>query len=440
MQSLAAYSFDAVVEDPEARIARIDALVADWLAHKGAEDPLAAEGEFESLTGDGTGHFFRDRFESSVGVATKIELVETAHTGATFSTTIQVASQQTKVTLYATLNASPGLSRVAPVRISPLCPWVVRQLVERFDDWKFGGQELPVGRSFDATSETGVAMLCSAIRSTGRRLPLIVVSTDADEQVWHEVHSRAANQLIALADVAFVNEESSWHLTDKLGPRDSCFLGAIRLYWPALRRDGGYESITWLPARLAAYGGDDAGMNRFLSVLRRVVMSTAALTMPEPTIIREIQNATARERLLAMEGAAREEQLSSIIEENANLSKQLEDAQKTIADLKWKLAYASRDEPAAEAATEAEGDAEVIEHRPPPETGEIRYYKKIGSGGGVDTVVASKACQHKSSNWKPAFKGDQAEKGIAKFEGRDDWKSIAHCSTCTGGGRWRVTW
>jgi hypothetical protein len=72
--------------------------------------------------------------------------------------------------------------------------------------------------------------------------------------------------------------------------------------------------------------------------------------------------------------------------------------------------------------------------------GETRYYKKIGSGGGVDALVKTKQCNHKSSDWTSAFKGDQAEKGLLKLEGRNDWKSIAHCSACTGGGRWRVNW
>lgn len=443
MQSLAAYSFEAKVPDTELRLKQIDSLIDTWLStNKGADDPRATNGTFESLSGDGTGAFERKRFAAKVGVATEIELIETAHTGATFTTTIQVACTGGTVSVFVSLGATPGSSLVAPIKLYPRCPAVVRAIIERFSDWQFAGQPLPFGQAFDATQSQGVKDVCSAIRSSSRRLPLIVVSLDHDEQVWHDLHIRAAEHLIGLADVAFVDAESSWSLTDELGARDSCYLGAVRLYWPLRRADGSYEGITWLAQRLATFGTDDQGRNRFLSVLRRTIMSTAALTMLQPGSFREIQNAATKERLQALEGRARDAELDSIIEENATLSEELERSKATISTLQWKLAataYSRQGDPAAND-DEAEDPASNTLIRKPPEPGETRFYKKIGSGGGVDTLVQTKACQHKSANWKPAFKGDQAEKGLIKLEGRDDWQSLAHCSACTGGGRWRAHW
>lgn len=442
MQNLAAYSFDAATTGTFERLRAIDEQIDSWLKEKGADDPSGGSGSFESLTGDGTGAFERKRFESKIGVATQVELIETAHTGATFTTTLEIVSTVDKVSVFVSLSATPGASMVAPVRIYPRCPLVVRRLIEKFGDWRFAGQPVPVGLAFDATDSRGVKDLCSAIRSSTRRLPLVVVSMDRDEQVWSDLHIRAAEHLIGLADVAYVDAESSWMLTDELGARDSCSLGAVRLYWPLARADGSYEGITWAAHRLAAFGVDTHGRNHFLSILRRTVMSTAALTMVQPASFREIQSAAAKERLQAMEGAARDAELDSIIEENARLSDELEDAKKTISNLQWKLAasnYAARDDAAA---NDDDGDDVSVDGgvRTPPAAGETRFYKKIGSGGGVDTLVQTAACQHKSSNWKPAFKGDQAEKGLTKLEGRDDWKSLAHCSACTGGGRWRANW
>lgn len=441
MQGLAAYSFEANVADPDGRLRAIDAAVDEWLTQKGVEDPRAADGDFNSKTGDGTGQFARREITSSIGTAREVELIETASTGEMFTTTFQVAQIADTVSVFATLAATPGRSLVAPIRLYPRCPLIIRTLIDKFDDWRFAGQEVPVGRPFDATNAAGVRALCGAIRDKHRRLPVLVVSIDDDEQVWPDLHEKAAEQLIGLADVAYVDAESSWLLTDELGTPNSCFLGAVRLYWPSQRSDGSYEGVTWIAARLASFGQGDAGRNRFLAILRRAVMGTAALTMVQPSGFREIQSVATKERLNAMEVGARDRELDSIVAENATLSADLEAAKQTIASLQWKLsaaAYAQRDGEEKEE-DEAETPLDDAAHkRPAP--GETRYYKKIGSGGGVDTLVVTGACQHKSSNWKPAFKGDQAEKGLLKLEGRNDWKSLAHCSACTGGGRWRVNW
>lgn len=441
MQSLAAYSFEASVTDPMGRLREVELLLDKWLIQKGADNPRASDGSFVSRSGDGTGQFARRTIAATMGVTLEVELIETAHTGAMFTTAVQIAQASNVVSVFVSLAATPGESIVAPVKLYPRCPWIVRALVEGFSDWRFAGQELPVGRPFDATNDGSVAALCRALRATTRRLPIVVISIDQDEQVWGDLADRAAEQLIGLADVAVVDAESSWLLTDELGPQDSCYLGAVRLYWPVQRNDRSFEGITWLASRLASFGSSETGRNKFLSILRRTVMSTAALTMVQSGDFRAIQGAATKERLQALAGQERDRELDSIIEENAKLMAELEQAKQTIASLQWKLAasaYAERIDAAANDDDEAAPEAGT--ERTSPQPGDVRYYKKIGSGGGIDSLVETKACPHKSSNWKSAHKGDQAEKGLLKLEGRDDWQSIAHCSACTGGGRWRVHW
>lgn len=441
MQNLAAYMFEATVKDTNERLKKIDLLIENWLSkNKGVEDCQANSGTFVSLSGDGTGAFERKKFKSKLGFSSEIELIETAHTGAAFTTLIQVACMGESVSVFVSLSATPGSSLVAPIKIYPRCPTVVRDIIENFNDWQIAGQTLPFGEVFDATNSEGVRALCSAIRSESRRLPIVVVSMDHDEQVWNDLHIRAAEQLIGLADVAFVDAESSWLLTDELGAKNSCYLGAVRIYWPLLRSDDTYEGITWIAQRLAAFGIDDHGRNRFLSIMRRTIMSAAASTLLQPGVFRLIQNASMREGLETPKGQARDTQLDSIIEENTKLSEEIEKLKKTISNLEWKLNFAVAAQNDAPAANDDGKDNQTDEARQSPEPGETRFYKKIGSGGGVDVVVQTKACQHKSGNWTAAFKGDQAEKGIAKLEGRSNWQSLAHCSACTGGGRWRVHW
>lgn len=442
MQSLAAYSFEAVVNNAAERIRALDELVDNWLRRKGADEPRSNDGSFTSKSGDGTGQFSRHLQESPIGSLREIELIETAHNGAFFTTSIQIACTANKVVVYSSLSAVPGESRIAPINLYPRCPWVVRAMIERFPDWRFADQNVPLAQAFDARNEVSAKVLCDVLRSKTRRFPVVVVSDDQDEAVWPGLHVKVAEHLVGLANVAVVSAESSWVLTDELGPRDSCYLGAVKLYWPDRRADGSLPGITWVASRLATLGTDDTGRNRLLAILRREIMSAAALTMFQPPIFREIRQSAERQRLEALEAGARNKELDSIIEENTKLSAELKTAKETIQSLQWKLAranYASREEPAAND-DEALTDSDEGAKRVPPKDGETRYYKKIGSGGGVDSLVQTKACGHKEGNWKPAFKGDQAEKGLLKLEGRNDWRSIAHCSACTGGGRWRVNW
>lgn len=442
MQSLASYSFSAMVSNAKDRIQSIDGLIDEWLNHKGADSPRATDGNFTSKTGDGTGQFSRRLIESSVGSLRDVELIETAHNGAMFSTHVNIANANNNVIVFATLSATPGESRIAPVNLYPRCPWIIRAMIERFDDWKFADQEVPLSKVFHANDEKSASLLCDALQSQARRFPIIVVSNDEDETIWPDLHEKIAEHLIGLADIAVVNAESSWILTDRLGPRDSCYLGAVRLYWPSQRPDGSLPGMKWVPTRMAALGTDGSGRSKLLAILRREVMSAAALTMSQPAIFNEIRQDSEKQRLRALEAGSRDKELDSIIAENAKLMEELAAANRTIESLRWKIAAASYESREVTAANddEATGLVDESEKHTPPKAGETRFYKKIGSGGGVDALVQTKACQHKESNWRPAFKGDQAEKGLLKLEGRNDWRSIAHCSACTGGGRWRVNW
>jgi hypothetical protein len=268
-----------------------------------------------------------------------------------------------------------------------------------------------------------------------------VVSADEDEQVWPDLPSKAAEQLIGLVDVAFVSAESSWQLTDELGPQDSCYLGAVRLYWPLKRAAGGYEGSTWTAAKLRKFGDGETGRNKFLDFLRGKIMAVSALAMAQPNIIREVESVATKERIQSLGIAARERELEEIVRENAELTAQLEEARSRAATLQWKLAAQTSSPSDATSSDEDSQEGEVLDAtHVPPRAGDVRYYKKIGSGGGIDSLVQTGPCNHKASSWKPAFKGDQAEKGLLKLEGQNDWQSIAHCGGCKGGGRWKVHW
>ncbi|RAI57232.1 hypothetical protein [Roseicella frigidaeris] len=75
----------------------------------------------------------------------------------------------------------------------------------------------------------------------------------------------------------------------------------------------------------------------------------------------------------------------------------------------------------------------------PPLPGEIRYYKKTHAAAAHDVLVRIGACGHNA--WQNATRADKARKGLARLLGRhQNWKSLQHCGSCTGGGVWKVRW
>jgi hypothetical protein len=442
MQKLVAYSFNAETINPTDRLNQIDSMIDSWLEKKGATSTRSANGSFVSKTGDGNGQFTRITISSNLGTLKKIGLIESTHTGAIFITSLILAAAKDRVFVYSDLSATPGESMLAPINISPRCPHIIRNIIDSFQDWKFSGQTLPSSMVFDAKSDEMAELLCDEILSKQRKLPMLVISTDEDEIVWNDLHTLAAEQLTGLAEVSEVGAQSSWVLTDRLGQRNSCYLGAVKLYWPGVPEGKTIPGITWTSTRLKSFGISASGRNKFLNALRREIMSISALTISSPGIFREIKVSAEKERILALEADAREKELETIIEENTSISNKLEEYQRKNEELEWKIRqirFSQKKSEQDDFDNPEETESSLDEHLPPAE-GETRYYKKIGSGGGVDSLVVTSRCQHKESNWKPAFKGDQAEKGLLKLEGRNDWKSIAHCSACTGGGRWKVNW
>jgi hypothetical protein len=176
-----------------------------------------------------------------------------------------------------------------------------------------------------------------------------------------------------------------------------------------------------------------------------MLMSTAALSITAPASVREIQDAVARLRIEDLEKrvAPDSEELAIArlyIAENQDLKTRIEQleldlaraaaradaAEHSLAQLKSPVLT---DEEESEAAP---GDA--VE----PSAGEVRYYKKIHSKGAYDVLVEVADCGHTS--WQGSAKADKAKKGLERLMGRNDWKSLQHCGSCTGGGMWKVRW
>jgi hypothetical protein len=452
MQSLASYAVKVDISG-DAKISRINALndkIDAWLRDKGVGEPRAESGEFISKSDRDKGFFSRKFTESNVGNVLDIRLSELDKSGALFSTSISLFDGASEVCVYCNMSLEAAHGVLAPLSVHPKCPRIVRDIITSFDDWEFGGNGVPTGRVLDRRGASGGQDLCRLIQDNDRSVPVLAIAVDK-KMIWPYLPDVLAREMIGLVNVVIVDEESSWVMTSELGKLCSCYLGAIRLYWPHMGGSGKSGSgFVWTASRLQdEFGENEAGMKRFMSNLSSDVMSVAALAISPPRGIREVHLDAMRTRIKQMEKSVIETELNSIMDEHSRLSADLEEEKARNSRLsmelnqeKSRVSYLEQrllqlqcklDDRGIDVGVpqnEAEDDS--------PSDGEIRYYKKTGSGGGVDKMVRTKSCNHNS--WQSAFKGDQAEKGILKLEGRKNWKSIQHCGACTGGGMWKVHW
>lgn len=237
----------------------------------------------------------------------------------------------------------------------------------------------------------GGRTLAANIIDPNRTLPVVVISELEGEPVWSDLPEKLALDLAGLAFVARVDEETSWALTDQIGKTLSCYLGAVRLYWPISSQSvsaGVPRNRVWTAANLLSNDTDAKGATRFRSAMRRTVMGVAALTLEPPPSIRRIHVEVSQARLASLKARATEhseelELARLYVEENEELREQLEEATKELAR---QTARADVAEFALEQINAPKEEAEIAEEaeHTGPHPGEVRFYKKTHSKPSYD--------------------------------------------------------
>lgn len=450
MQELSAYLLEIRDLSPgqfTERYAAISDAIVEWLTQKGVADPAKDLGTFDSLTANGNGRFLRERKFTNVGSLEEVRLDEFSRGGQTFTTVLSTVLIESRILIYATLSATNTVSVIAPVYTDPRCPSVIRKLLSLYPDWSLNGNALGQGKPRQLLGEEGAQNLIEQLSSEKRLIPIVVVSQNDGEILWPKLDGELAFDLAGLAHVVTIDDEASWVLTDEIGKENSCYRGAVRLYWPLRQGQSGtllFPGTVWTASALLSNDQDGKGLLRFRSAMRHKVMAVAALTVVPPIEIREIGNTVARERLQELEQRAdantEELQLAKLyINENEQLKADLAYAKADIASLSGR----------AEMAEYALSQIKTTETNQPPQqvdsdtglapkAGETRFYKKMHSKPAYDVLVQVSDCGH--STWQSAAKAEKAKKGVERLEGRNSWKSIQHCAACTGGGMWKVRW
>ena len=463
MQKVAAYLLERRdgLQWPEARKAegeKVCKAIEAWLQSKGATGDDDG-GSYESE--DGSRAEWRVyRAQDGDRSWAMYRLDETTQDGRRFSASLSVTVGAKTVVLYATLEVGSVSTQVSPIDADPKCPRVVRNLLGLEGAWYHRESRLrglKHVRGFDE-GET----LALEINHAERTVPFVVISTVSGHPALPRLDERLAYDLAGLANVFTVDEAASWALTDNLRKPLSCYSGAVRIYWPQLRlSDDPYRHPLWTANRLLSLDSDARiACDRFRRQMRRRIMRASAISVVRPREIDEIRNAATQAEFARMKAKAKSlEDFKDLADSYANdndalrqeitrqedeieaLQNRIVELEAENASLKFHLRQAKPElGEDGEADDEVEPDAiEADTAVPgPPQSGEVRFYKKKFSAPGHDILVHVGDCGHNS--WQRAAKADKAKKGIAKLEGTDGWKSIQHCGKCTGGGMWRVNW
>ncbi len=307
MQILSAYLLESTIlpkEEVSTSAASIETALNEWLVEKGASSPTDSSGSFVSKTkGSPVGKFQRRSAASAVGTFGELALLEPTISGQQFITTIALLTLADRVVVYATLAVQNVATLVAPVFTDPRCPFIVKKLLDLRQDWHIGNFPIPSSTAKKLYGAESGRLLKLMIQDPARTLPIVVVSEVEQEPIWEDLETRLATDLAGLAGIVRIDEEASWVLTDELGKSNSCYLGAVRLYWPCGKGLDAFlalKSSVWTAGHMLSQDTDGKGMQRVRSLLRRSVMGAASLTVEPPFVIRDIQNQAARAKLLEL--------------------------------------------------------------------------------------------------------------------------------------------
>ena len=303
-----------------------------------------------------------------------------------------------RVSVYVTLETGWTTARIMPASVDVRCPRIVRELLSLSGAWYHGSSVLRPKldvQGFDAGEG-----LAAEIEHAGRSVPVVVVSTLDGSVVLPGLDATLAYDLAGLANVALVDEDASWALTDVLGSSFSCYSGAVRLYWPHFspKQDRFFHPL-WTGDRLLSFGTDPVDTReRFRRQLRGILFRAAALSVTRPREIDGIRDAgdrsavaALRERATSLEEykeladsyAADNDQLRA---ERGDLRSQVESLQEQVgkleADRQALLAHlqAAKGLP-TDAAPVVEGGGDVAPNSDdtgdPAEPGEVRFTKRF---------------------------------------------------------------
>jgi hypothetical protein len=165
-------------------------------------------------------------------------------------------------------------------RVAAGRPGLVRSIVDAFpvvvDGWRVG--------EWRPVHEQNVEPYLAFLRDAGRQLPVVALSEDQRRATFLDP-AYLADRLLGLAHVVTVDTEAAYQVSDAVGKSLSCFLGAVRVYWPGFSpADDPYHHRLFVAGGLTFLGPDGVQQELF-DMLGRL----AGLSLGEPALRRRLK-------------------------------------------------------------------------------------------------------------------------------------------------------
>jgi hypothetical protein len=256
-----------------------------------------------------------------------------------------------------------------------------RVLAKILTDFPCSLDGVPIPTKHTVVTQQDIARLVAGtLMNTSRVLPVIVVSPDSWTDRLHVAPGKLQGQLLGFAEIVALKDKwAAFRLTDEVGRELSCYNGAVRLYWPGLRRDSDWrDHPLYFPDRLAEMERETGGLGVNLF---RFLASVASIRHAEGNVVRKVRHALDAQRAAHVEAMRQQlqqethepeglreffEEFQPTLDENDRLRKELETAQmraleleKEVQDAKANLANVFQYREQAQAqAVQRERDAE----------------------------------------------------------------------------------
>ena len=303
----------------------------EWLHWKGANDVSTGQREVKYTDGR-LAVLTREYTKTDSGTLASFVLNEPID-GGQFETQLDIAASNEGLVFFCQLRTESNETALVPTPFEVRCPHVVRELVQ-IGEW-ISGSSLASGNCLSCVGKEQAEQLISDIWDPCRGLPIVVVSQIDGSPLRASMSQDLAYDLVGLAIVVEIDDETSWLLTETKGRDWSCYGGAVRLYWPFQgTADDPYRHPLWTQTKLH-WGGVDSftAVKRVQNRLHRSVFSQSTFQPQPPVIVRVRELHFAEQRSRARDADDYFELASSFEQENRGLKQSIENNEEQIRGL-----------------------------------------------------------------------------------------------------------
>ena len=303
----------------------------EWLRWKGADDVSTGQREVKYPDGR-VAQLTRENTETDSGTLASFVLNEPID-GGQFETQLDVAASNEGLVFVCQLRTQSNDVALVPTPFQVRCPHVVREIVQ-IGEWTSGSSLASRNHLSSIGREQG-EQLISDIWDPGRGLPVVAVSQIEGSPLSANISHDLAYDLVGLAIVVEIDDETSWLLTETKGRDWSCYGGAVRLYWPFQGTpDDPYRHPLWTQAKLH-WGGVDSftAARRAQNRLHRWVFGQSTFRPQPPVIVRVREQYLTKQRSRARDADDYFELASLFETESQSLKQTIENHEEQIRGL-----------------------------------------------------------------------------------------------------------